>query len=190
VSTSRGVTVCALFSALAWTQCTSDDSGMPGDSGTPDASPDARHQVDGASDAAPPDAFGDANVDGTADATVDARAGDAADAATTDAGAFERIVWKRLAAGPSGACGLLLDGTVECWGINACGLLGDGSMSSPILAPAPAVSGETFAALTFHTHACGLSSDPAIAGDIVCWDDSSSSTCPSWPTQQPPGVVP
>jgi hypothetical protein len=73
--------------------------------------------------------------------------------------------------GGSFACALSQNGQAFCWGANLVGQLGNGTMSGPVLVPAPVVGDLAFTTLTASgAHTCGLTA----GGVAYCWGGNQS----------------
>jgi len=81
-----------------------------------------------------------------------------------------------LRRGYSHYCGVLNEGSLECWGVNAVGQVGIGNVSSSIAAPTPINSSLRFTAVAAggtgpaSGHSCGLTQD----GSLHCWGYNAS----------------
>ncbi len=88
----------------------------------------------------------------------------------------------QISAGSDGACALLRDGTVDCWGDNEAGEIGDGANTGPqrcvggyacalLATPVSALTGAT-AVATGGAYACAL----LAGGSVVCWGSNTYGT--------------
>jgi alpha-tubulin suppressor-like RCC1 family protein len=79
------------------------------------------------------------------------------------------LSFRQLSTGEGQGCGVTADSLGYCWGYNRDGQLGDGTTTSPRLAPVPIQGGlhfRTVVAGTFHT--CGVTD----SGKAYCWGDN------------------
>ncbi len=74
-------------------------------------------------------------------------------------------IWSKIVLGSQHACGLRMDQTVQCWGLNTYGQLGNGGTTSQLI-PTNTIGGFTYADIAAGGDtACGLTT----GGQIVCW---------------------
>jgi alpha-tubulin suppressor-like RCC1 family protein len=75
-----------------------------------------------------------------------------------------------IAAGFESTCGIFVDGSVKCWGLNSAGQLGDGTQQNraePV--EVKGLEGEVVSLALGDAHSCALLS----SGDVQCWGDNS-----------------
>jgi alpha-tubulin suppressor-like RCC1 family protein len=86
------------------------------------------------------------------------------------AAATAPLSFRQLSTGDGQGCGVTTDSLGYCWGYNKNGQLGDGTETSPRLAPVPVQGGlhfRTVMAGSYHT--CGIMG----SGKAYCWGDNS-----------------
>lgn len=77
------------------------------------------------------------------------------------------VKFQQVRAAPGFTCGLGIDGSVYCWGVNAVGQLGDGTTTHR-LSPTPIASSLKFKQLDAATnYACAVS----VTDELYCWGD-------------------
>src|SRR5262249_32650965 len=95
---------------------------------------------------------------------------DALGTAESAARAQEPRPYAALAVGASHACGLLGDGTVECWGYNYYGQLGDGTNTNRSTPVAVSWLSHVLQIVAGTYHTCALIDD----GTVKCWGSNSA----------------
>ncbi len=80
------------------------------------------------------------------------------------------IVWRSVAVSSRHGCGLTLDGTAYCWGINGAGQLGNGTLSLLSFVPVRVKTDLKFDMLAAGlNHTCALTK----AGETYCWGQAN-----------------
>jgi alpha-tubulin suppressor-like RCC1 family protein len=78
--------------------------------------------------------------------------------------------YRQVAAGQGHACGLSVDGGLDCWGRNTEGQAGSGSALTNIVGPAPALNGPWRSVSATQGSTCAIRTD----GTLWCWGEGPS----------------
>src|SRR5687767_2318387 len=79
-------------------------------------------------------------------------------------------VYRQIAAGQGHACGLGIDGGLECWGRNSEGQLGNGSAMGNIRSPTPTLNGPWLSVSATQGSTCAIRADQT----LWCWGEGSA----------------
>lgn len=79
-------------------------------------------------------------------------------------------LWSDIDAGAGFTCGITVNSSAYCWGLNLAGQLGSGSTGLNELLPVPVAGGMKWKAVTAGAvHTCGITT----SGQAYCWGDNS-----------------